>query len=131
MVFKTQPLDEIDIRILEYIGDNPACGIGDVTRETKEYGLQNATIRYRVNKLSRQGFIRLDKVLERYYLLYHTDKTVRFLKLKKNHPEKMSSEEGNTSSSVATMALSPSSCTPTTTGTNASTHSVIRRRQDE
>lgn len=40
-------------------------------------------------------------------------------------------EEGRTSPNAAPRAISPSSCTPNTTGTNASTHSKTRRGRDE
>ena len=119
MAYETQPPDEIDVRILEYVRDNPACGIGDVNRETKEYGLQNATIRYRVNKLSRMGFIRLDKALDRYYLLYHTDKAISFLMSAKGQKKGDINEEGNTSPNVAQRALPPSSYHPNQTETEA------------
>lgn len=119
MAFKTQPPDEIDIRILEYVRDNPGCGIGDVTRETREYGLQNATIRYRVNKLTRQGFIRQDKALDRYYLLYHTEKAVRFLMLTKDQPKRICNEEGEPSPRRYHKGISPSSCRPNQEETEA------------
>lgn len=119
MAYKIQPLDKIDVRILEHIRDNPGCGIGDVIRETKEYGLQNTTIRYRVKKLSGQGLIRLDKALERYYLLYHTDKAVRFLMHAEDQLKMKGNEEGDTSPKRSLKGISPSSGHPNLQETEA------------